>query len=272
MKELSVILQGEIRPETAAALQSAREFYPEGNIILSTWKGQPELPEFDLCDRVLFLDDPGPLPTQSKLRNLRRQAVSAHAGLMAAGTTLAIKSRTDIVFRRSGLDTFARGLAESQLAVWEYFSAYRRHNAPYHASDILQAAATGTLLEYWPPVVSDEVVNAGLLPEQWLFVEFLRRRHALEPGDEPRNSLSYRNMAAHCRAFARFIRVFPAEMATLPERLRATTLPEPPRDFHFTGSWLEGVTTFAAVQYPLARRRVRLPPALRRLLSLARRS
>jgi len=110
-KDLSFVVQGQInrevsaltgQPITYSCLESLRRYYPNAEIILSTWKGE------DVSgltfDKVVFSDDPGAWNAfrpgaPVKLDNTNRQIVSTRNGLMAVTRKYAAKIRCDMIFQ-----------------------------------------------------------------------------------------------------------------------------------------------------------------------------
>lgn len=104
-KELSIIIQGapyQGKNSTDDVIKSARDFFPNAEIILSTWLGvEISNKSKALLDRVILSQDPGDGTHEGKPLNINRQLVSTLSGLKAATRKYAIKTRTDIKFTSS---------------------------------------------------------------------------------------------------------------------------------------------------------------------------
>jgi hypothetical protein len=222
MSKLSIVIQGNLRPETPAALRSARTCFPAEEIIFSTWRGQARLPEYDLCNTVLELEDPGPIPGANvSLRNLLRQTMSTRAGIVHAGGEWVLKSRSDLIFQDGErLRAFPEALGD-RIGFWRYFTGDAAVlSALFHVSDLLQIGAKARMLEYWPATLGEDVSESGLLPEQWLFLHFLQGMGEIDHVDCSWLKTGFSQVHMYQRALARYVRIIPAEVALLPERLR----------------------------------------------------
>ena len=110
-KEISIIIQGKIfeskSGSTLDVLQSIRKYYPQAEIILSTWKGTKLPLEYNvICDQIVLSDDPGDGTYGKTPLNINRQIVSSKLGLERATRTYAIKTRTDLKFTSDSLISF----------------------------------------------------------------------------------------------------------------------------------------------------------------------
>lgn len=96
--KLSIICQGPVLDSDTItnACDSYRQFFPEAEVIVSTWKGN--LPKIK-ADQILQLDDPGPGP---KNNNIARQIVGSLAGIKAASHPIVMRIRSDGIFVGNG--------------------------------------------------------------------------------------------------------------------------------------------------------------------------
>jgi len=113
--EISFVVQGPLSSSnnriqqeniTKHNLQSIRLLFPDSCIILSTWNDQDASELETFCDKILFLDDPGPNivyddGVAQKLNN-NRQLYSSHQGLLASGTKYSAKVRSDNLIKGRG--------------------------------------------------------------------------------------------------------------------------------------------------------------------------
>jgi hypothetical protein len=107
----SLIIRGSIlydkHPENYLSLvvNSIRSWF-DGQIVLSTWKGQEEYLDNKLeIDDVVFVEDPGPGPIQ----HWKRQVISYQRGLEKATGDLVMVTRSDIIHNENlfnYVDTF----------------------------------------------------------------------------------------------------------------------------------------------------------------------
>ncbi|ACH64905.1 WavE lipopolysaccharide synthesis [Aliivibrio fischeri MJ11] len=110
-RDISIIVQGQLfkseHSSTLDVLQSIRKYYPNAEVILSTWTGSEISPLYQsLCDQVVLSDDPGDGSYGKPPLNINRQIVSSRAGIDKATRTYAIKTRTDLIFTSDSLASF----------------------------------------------------------------------------------------------------------------------------------------------------------------------
>lgn len=153
-KNISVVVQGAIDLEnTWLAMQSIRRYFPEAEIILSTWEGSnvDNLP----YDQVIFNKDPGGFQDAFAphfTNNLSRQLVSTQAGIKTTGRKYVLKMRSDICFHSVRiLNIFSEfparnqnyALFDGKIISCAYFTkkylmnGKKVHPAPFHLSDWL---------------------------------------------------------------------------------------------------------------------------------------
>src|SRR4051812_39981777 len=89
--KLSIVIQGPVLPCTPSCVANVRQFFPNAELILSTWEGTDTSKVF--VDKVVLSGDPG-----GHNWNIKRQIVSSYQGLQAASEFTAMKIRTDIRF------------------------------------------------------------------------------------------------------------------------------------------------------------------------------
>jgi len=107
MTSFSFIVQGPVIVQnniTQRVLTSIRAYYPESEIILSTWDGSDTSSVEPLCDKIVRSQDPGGYVVEiDGYLNVNRQIVSSQAGVQQATRPYAIKTRTDILFTSDDL-------------------------------------------------------------------------------------------------------------------------------------------------------------------------
>lgn len=103
--ELSFVVQGPIYQDiTDKVCKSIREYFPECEIVLSTWEGSSI--EGLKYDKVVFSKDPGSIQrveNQKILMNANRQYISSKNGIAVGSRKFIIKTRSDIVFKNNNL-------------------------------------------------------------------------------------------------------------------------------------------------------------------------
>ncbi|EGU36710.1 WavE lipopolysaccharide synthesis [Vibrio ichthyoenteri ATCC 700023] len=109
--DISVVVQGQLfkaeESSTLDVIRSIRQFYPDAEVILSTWINADIGEELNaLCDHIVLTDDPGDMTVGSTPININRQLVSTKRGLEVATRPFVIKTRTDLRFTSSSLLEF----------------------------------------------------------------------------------------------------------------------------------------------------------------------
>ena len=114
-----MVIQGQLfkaeKYSTLDVLKSARQFYPQAEVILSTWSNTEISEELRLlCDHIVLTDDPGDMTVGATPININRQLISTKRGLAMASRPLIIKTRTDLCFTSNSLLEFMTlGLART---------------------------------------------------------------------------------------------------------------------------------------------------------------
>lgn len=197
--KISVIVQGRIDKDlTSLCLASLRKYLPKAEIILSTWNGS-DVSRLDY-DHVLFNDEPESFfyssKKDSKLNNINKQIVSTLYGIKKSKRKYVLKLRSDFLLNgNTFIDFFGRYekqdsdflLFKHKIMACSYFCRDpRRSNLAFHPSDIAFFGLREDLLnlfdvplmdkreEYYLKNNKGEWINR-YLPEQYLFVNFLRK-------------------------------------------------------------------------------------------------
>lgn len=189
---------------TKRSLLSIREFLPQAEIILSTWKGADSSGlEFD---KIVFNDDPGACEYfggGGGRNNVNRQIVSTFDGMRAATRDFVLKLRSDSVLTGSGfLDYFGRFPQRSHRSVFKekvvtssrgsFIPNYRMLLSCYFPSDWFHFGCREDLLDLWDIPLAPEPETTLWLPpgqtpwrdqnprlrfaiEQYIWVSFLRK-------------------------------------------------------------------------------------------------
>lgn len=145
-REISVVIQGPVRSETADCMKSVRRVLPNAEIIFSTWKDENiDKLSFD----KLVVSNPPPVYVQhirsGHLNNLNRLIRSTKAGIAIADRPFVLKIRSDLLLDNNSFlksfDTFLapgpRQIVSRKIVVPLIYSrtAYRGFRTPFHLSD-----------------------------------------------------------------------------------------------------------------------------------------
>ena len=106
-KDITIVFQGPISDKfTKKCLLSARKFFPEAHILLSTWRDS-NVNGLDF-DTLILNDDPGTnLMMSGKYQsNCFRQIISSCNGLKACKTKYVLKIRTDICLTNKNIHNY----------------------------------------------------------------------------------------------------------------------------------------------------------------------
>lgn len=145
--DITVIIQGDIRPETGRTISSVRRILPNAKVILSTYCNEPYHAYSGLVDELVLSKDPGGMPPSVKVNhaaynNTNRQLISTQAGLARVNSRYALKMRTDCVLFERGfihlLEQYSDSDVEmSRLVVNSYYTRHPHGLACYqfHVSD-----------------------------------------------------------------------------------------------------------------------------------------
>lgn len=194
MKKISFVVQGPIseRSEfqegvysTYEVLASIRNFFPEAEIILSTWKGSDT--SRLIFDKLILNDDPGSIMVNGIAINVNRLIASTKAGLIEASNPIVVKTRTDVKFISNNLYNHLHLIVpiKSKFGIFNEFvlsTAYYvrnpiRNNWLFHPTDIFLAGKKEDILSYFEvPLASknnliDNAQNLKMVAEQYLFIE-----------------------------------------------------------------------------------------------------
>ncbi|KAB0676008.1 WavE lipopolysaccharide synthesis family protein [Aureimonas leprariae] len=199
-EDLTFVIQGPVHHDSSCATidtaASIKRHFPDGRIVLSTWKGE-ETSGLDV-DEIVLNDDPGPvvsvLDGLEIVNNINRQIVSTAAGLARAETPYAAKVRSDALLTGTGFRSLfeafplrgQEGLVfERRVVVSKEFTRSVRSFVPmaYHPGDLFQFGLSEDLRSYWDlPTLQGEALAAFLLdepPAVW-YRMFDRFRHTTE--------------------------------------------------------------------------------------------
>lgn len=161
--DISVVMQGNIRPETEDAIRSVREVLPGATLILSTFEADVTSGKTEglNVDSLVVSPDPGGLPsyTRSKVagpNNLNRQIVSTQAGMKRVSTPFVLKLRTDCLLTTDAfIDVFEAAYRadpeRSRMVAGGFFTRHPCGISGYtfHVSDWFTFGQTGQVKDLW---------------------------------------------------------------------------------------------------------------------------
>jgi hypothetical protein len=170
LKDISVVIQGDIRPGTDDCIASVRQILPQAEVILSTFENETIPKDFD--GRVVRIKDPGAQPpvtcsANAPATNVNRQIATTSAGLAAATKPFSLKIRSDALLLTDKMfriwNTVTRVDSDTnRLIVPSFFTRNPAGISGYlfHASDWIMFGPTTRMQAYWDiPFVSDEATN-----------------------------------------------------------------------------------------------------------------
>lgn len=167
-KDITFVVQGNLRKEIHDCIKSIRTFFPESHIIFSTWVGT-DISGID-CDEAVFSIDPGDngdvfYPNNphgwSHKNNLNRQIISSFNGMKKVKTPYAIKFRSDFILKSDAiLKKYNEYLKSPDIRnkKWCMFNHKIMMFSPvnpnttklaYHLCDYFQMGHTEDLIEFW---------------------------------------------------------------------------------------------------------------------------
>ncbi|MGQ9806146.1 MAG: WavE lipopolysaccharide synthesis family protein [Chlorobiales bacterium] len=215
--EISIVVQGPVAREhnlTARCLLSARKFFPQSEIILSTWKGS-NIQGLHF-DKVIFSEDPGGVflsehKGRKMYSNTNRQIVSTNAGLSLVERKYAIKFRTDMIFTSSNfLRFFFRfnkrasrlNLLERRVIVSSIFTPNpnRLISKPFSPSDWFTFGLANDVKNVWDIPLAPEPDNS-----LWF------KTHPFPEGVREKDSMRYRHEQYIWLSFLRKYVAIPCE-------------------------------------------------------------
>lgn len=215
-RDISVVVQGPIAGalddapssrHTYLCLQSIRQYLPDAEIILSTWKGQ-NVAGLDF-DQLVESDDPGGYifhKTEKYYNNINRQILSTKNGLLKADRKYSIKIRSDMVITSLGfLDYFdiynnrddEYSLLDKKVVVPTVYSRNPKRVFPFsfHPSDWFFFGLSKDVCNIWDVELADEPNMSRwfennprpkpdpypsflnrYFPEQYLWTSFLKKK------------------------------------------------------------------------------------------------
>lgn len=210
--QVSIIIQGALQAGTQEVIDSARNNFPDAEIILSSWVGSTV--NITGYDTLVLTEDPGdPAPPNYLATNLARQTISSREGLLKATRPFAIKTRTDLRFTHGKIfDYFPKfpnrekkyALTKDRVIVSNIttFKPNQFFNIPFAICDFIYAGNTNDLLNIFSaPIQSDEELSwflqkpapkaldyfpgwiARFSPETWLTLNLVKKKFKVNISD-----------------------------------------------------------------------------------------
>jgi len=158
--QITVVIQGNIRPETVDVAASVRRVLPGAAVVLSTFEQEADKAAGIAVDRLVLSTDPGPMPgyTRSKVagpNNINRQIVSTQVGFAVVTTPFALKLRSDAILVNDNFIALFEGVHRAspkpRIVASSFFT---RHPCgisgyTYHVSDWFHFGHTDHLKDLW---------------------------------------------------------------------------------------------------------------------------
>lgn len=151
--ELSIVIQGPIVPNFKSNLKSIYKFFPNSEVIVSTWNNESLILE-EFCKNliVIYNEDVGGIVYENTgiINNVNRLILSTRSGIKASSKKYLMKLRSDmfvtsnsiLYFYNSCINKFLLkdnfSCFENRILVWEYYTRHlqSRYPYPFHISDI----------------------------------------------------------------------------------------------------------------------------------------
>jgi hypothetical protein len=199
MKNLSFVVQGPIVTEsnqsvgvysTNQVLHSIRQYYPEAEIILSTWQGSNV--SGLTYDQLVLSEDPGGFKLGGLTMNYNRLILSTKAGIQLADRSYVVKTRTDIIFTGNQLCQLLQYISPTKgkygvfnnyvLSTTWYVRNPIKLNLVFHPSDIFLVGKKEDILSHFDAPLQprnyyfNDDDTTKIVSEQYFFVNNISRR------------------------------------------------------------------------------------------------
>jgi len=200
-KDISVIIQGDIRAEIHKCLKSIKKHLPEAEVIISTWQSCYTI-DLD-CDIIIKNIDPGApdnLPVKWKSNNTNRQIVSAINGIKKATRPYILKLRSDFYLKsKDFIEIFCSdyinnlvqdkkySFTQKRILIPNYFTRNPRQtnwNYCFHPSDLWLFGLREDVEDYFDVPLMNKYCTRKenktvhyRFGEQHIFLEFLKKHN-----------------------------------------------------------------------------------------------
>ena len=177
--DISVVIQGDIRPTTSACIEAVQRVFPGAQLILATYADA--IVPAGFAGTVVRVTDPGDQPpitrsARAPRSNTNRQIATTRGGLALATRLFILKLRSDALLRSDRIaqiwaEAHAMDPARSRLVIPSFFTRNPHGVSGYlfHASDWFMFGEAARVRSFWE---TDFVPDADVT---W----FDTRRHAL---------------------------------------------------------------------------------------------
>ena len=166
-KEISIIMQGVANNDTDKVLLNLRSFFPDAEIIFSTWKGNTY--HNDKINTIVESEDPGAYPLLDNpliLNSQNREIVGIYNGLLKAKRKYSLKVKTDMYFENINFLSYMhkfpkrcsqyKFLKERILCSTSFTINPHRDPKPFHLSDWFYFGLTEDLLKVFSSPLAPE--------------------------------------------------------------------------------------------------------------------
>lgn len=173
-EKISFVIQGPVTSSTSLVITNIRKYFPNSEIVLSTWVGSDLSGVETGCDKIVLNEDPGATVfdfKDNKTNNLNRIIVSSLNGIKAAKNTKVVRLRSDILIINDNINKIVSGLCdnrsdqklfEKKIVACDTFSLkldyrrFRQMRLLFHVSDWIYIGCRSDLEELFTiPLVSE---------------------------------------------------------------------------------------------------------------------
>lgn len=173
-RDITLVFQGKIKYEyITRGISAARKFFPEAEIIISTWDGEKISPNVaEQCDKILFNKDPGGMVfcKDGSIQNHNRQIVSTLSGVSSATRKYVMKLRSDILILGDEFLKFYSvyrkrhkefKLFKERVLINSYCTNDSRGRCPclFHPSDWVAFGLKEDILKLWDIPLSESTMS-----------------------------------------------------------------------------------------------------------------
>lgn len=177
-RDVTFVVQGPILENlkqkiTGNLIRSIRKYFPESQILVSTWVGE-NTKSLPLVEKIIYSSDPGAIVFLEQPRtfnNVNRQIVSTKRGLDEVNSKYAIKVRSDLILKNNKiLNSLSHLEPSDRNTEYKYLNSYvlvtnqtsvnprKLYRYPFAICDWFWAGRTEDLLDIW---------DIKLMPEEW---------------------------------------------------------------------------------------------------------
>ena len=173
-EKISFVIQGPVTSSTSLVITNIRKYFPNSEIVLSTWVGSDLSGVETACDKIVLNEDPGATVfdfSDNKTNNLNRIIVSSLNGIKEAKNTKVVRLRSDILIINDNINKLVSSLRDNscdlkifknKIVACDTFSLkldyrrFRQMRLLFHVSDWIYIGYRSDLEELFTiPLVSE---------------------------------------------------------------------------------------------------------------------